>query len=530
MKCEMCDNQAVFAFIGTKNGQEETFYGCKEHFLDMISTKVNEQGYQFVQTFPIKEEIVPQAVPQAIPQAIPQAVVPPKVVPQVMDAEKTTVKNDDVVGTDAASGRDISGTGKLRAMVDEAEAVASGFTLAKPLYSIGTKVIDVGVQNFRRSREEFEAKPKVIEACDAFLARIEQEKRRDSIVRMNEICMLPNGRLTKIQDDRVKNGSVVLASAKTLGQLMAKSALESTGVGYLESCPTLLRAHNVNHWMSVTDPGREIKLRMRKIVNEGIVTDDSEVYAVVSPSYATFDADKIASIVKSVCPEDARAEVLYDGYRTRINVTFHSDIKPEDCVTGELFKAGIIVKTSDTGDGSIQVSAFVERNLCLNLIVIDQAVQNVVRRRHKGDQDIIAEIVENGIQSAYGKIEGFVKKWGFANKEDLLTNTIDLEIKNDAMSPKHSLTSELFMAGLFNGMIERELVTVKGKRDDAIDNLVSAWNKEPMLTRAGAINAVTRYAHEVEQNSPWDEDVLQEEAGKLLFSNQPLPWLMVKQD
>ena len=546
-KCIQCDNDAEMCFVGEKEGVEFNFYACKEHFLDMISNKVNDEGYAYKGTFSLEESEVPQVAPQA-PQEVPQAVLQdvsqedsqenlqapqmplqaPQEVPKLALPPSPEPLAEDVVGVDQRSGREISGRGKLRAMIDEAEAKAAGFTLETPLYSIGTKVVDIGIQNFKRSRQEFESKPKIVEACNSLIQQIEREKRRDAIVSLNEVCMLPDGRLTSIKNNQINKGSVVLSSPKTLGQLMSRSSLETTSTDYLKNCPTILRAHNVNYWLSKSD-NKEVKFRLRKIVDGSEFLDD-ELYAVVGTTYSTFDVDRIAEIVKEVCSEDARAEIVYDGYKTRINVTFHSDIKPEECVTGELFKAGIIIKTSDTGEGSIHVSSFVERNLCLNLIVIDHAVQNVVRRRHKGDPDVIAEVVRTGIESAYGKIGGFVSKWGFANKENLRDSTVDLEHNNNSDSPKMNIASELFMAGLFNGMIDRELITVRGKKTEAITNLLSAWEKEPATTKAGAINAITRYAHESDQNSPWDEDTLQEQAGEILFSDKPLPWLMVRDE
>ncbi len=551
--CEKCNSAANHGVRLSKNNTEENFYGCTEHYLSIISDKVNS-GYDFVGGFNVIPEAVenkpvqtveskPVQIVESVPEVVAEVmteVVPvpsrvvlsnfspvieaPIVLTPVEEVAKPVLKLvEKAPEIDEKSGREISQTGKLRAVIDASEAELSGFALKHTLYSVGTKVVDVGVENFKRSRQEFEKKPTVSDACATLIEKIQSEQRRDKITRVNEVGMLPDGRITKVQNNQFGRSSIVLAHPKTLGQLMMRSGLNNTGTGYLESCPPLLRAQNVNHWLATSDPKSELKLRMRKVMNKGVL--DDEIYAVVGPNYSTFDADKIAQIVSDVCPKDGRAEVVYDGFKTRISVEFHSDIKPEECVAGELFKAGIIIKTSDTGDGAIKVQAFVERNLCLNLIIIDQAIQTVVKRRHTGDRDTIAEVINRGIEAANKKIEGFVKRWGFANKEDLLKNSIDLEHKSDAQSPRFSLSHELFMAGLFNGMIDQELITVKGKKETAIENLLDAWSHEPQVTRAGAINAITRYAHESEQSSPWDEDVLQEEAGRILFSNRPLPWL-----
>jgi len=43
-------------------------------------------------------------------------------------------------------------------------------------------------------------------------------------------------------------------------------------------------------------------------------------------------------------------------------------------------------------------------------------------------------------------------------------------------------------------------------------------------SRAAAVNAITRWAHEI-NDDPWREDELQSAAGALLASKKPLPYL-----
>ena len=63
------------------------------------------------------------------------------------------------IRTDEQSGARISKKGKLRAFLDEAEAIAAGFSLEPPIYALGTVVNETGVENFKRSRLEFVAMP-----------------------------------------------------------------------------------------------------------------------------------------------------------------------------------------------------------------------------------------------------------------------------------------------------------------------------------------------------------------------------------
>lgn len=124
---------------------------------------------------------------------------------------------------------------------------------------------------------------------------------------------------------------------------------------------------------------RRVALRTR--ATDG---DEREVFAVVGPRYTPHDIDQVAAQVSAAVPHDARADVLYDGYRARMNVLFHSDIRPDRCVAGEIFKAGILVTTADEGSGAIRISPEVWRNLCRNLIILDYARVPVATRRPSG--------------------------------------------------------------------------------------------------------------------------------------------------
>jgi len=526
-----CSSVAEHVLIVTKEEKEYKFYGCKNHFMDVCAYYINNGGYSFKGT-----EVLQQDVSSVTPISSPpvevklEPVEPPKVlwpasaivpvVPAPVMSAPAPVAPIVVPSKNEGRGTAIDEIGRMRVMIDQAEISEAGFAMRPSLHSIGTKITKSDAEDFRRSREKWEARPKVAEACDVLVETIKKEDRQDIIWPMPDIYMMPDGRIGR----ESKQGSIILANSKILGQLMNRSVLETTGRGYLERCPPALRAMNVNSWLKMTSNNVESKLRTRKITN------DREIFGVVSPRYSVFDVDEIAVIVKEVCPSDARAEIIYNGFNTRINITFHTDINPEDAVAGEIFKAGISVKTSDDGTGAIKVAAYVERSVCLNLIIFDTAIQQAINRRHTGDESVIAEIIRKGIRSANDKVGVFAKKWGVANKEQLVACTVDLEhLKNDELSPRFSLSHELFMAGLFNGLMERELVAVKCKREKTVENLVEAWQKEPAMTRAGMVNAITRFAHESEQKDPWMEDTLQSQAGNLLFRSQPLPWLLPKE-
>ena len=492
--CKTCGVIAIHKAIFSNpfdNDSQVLIHGCDQHFSDIISSHI-VIGLKLISAVSdVKDQI------------------------QIISVQQPAIETTKVVS-------DINEEGKLRAVIDEALAKEAGFSLAPPVWAIGTSVNETGIKNFKRSREEYENLPLTIDAMDSLIDRVKSEGREEAIISSNEIMMLPNGLLTRTIDKKIHPEGYKI-SVDALVRFL--SLLSVKKPQYLEYCPAILRAINVNHW-TMGVKARDVKLRLRKNTDEdGNIYN--EVFGVTSPGYTSFDTDIIASIVRDNIPEDARAEVIYDGIKSKISILFHTDVKPEDCVAGEIFKLAVIITTNDVGGGAIDVRAAAYRNLCKNLIIIDVATKNVAKKNHIGDVNEIYRVVEAGIRNAYASVKPFAEKWSSASKESLQDITIDLE-HEQSHSAKFSISEQLFIAGLMNGLIERELVTVTGNKKEAINNLVDAWGHEPQMTRTGLVNGITRYAHESSQLDPFAETILEEQAGNILFQKKPLPWLQVQ--
>lgn len=435
-----------------------------------------------------------------------------------------------------------------RSVADLESAMAQGFAPARTLYERGTAVNSTGVDNARRSRLEHNAKPTVAQYCEDFIGAIKAEARTDtapfatSSIRMDAEGMLavPN------QDARM------VVEPRALQGLIAR--IGCGGAAYLaEHCPPKLRAINVNNQAKFLE---ELEASMHAEAFARAVRDGKPVpaadpsmtvlrtrlnqgtrvgFAAVSDSYTAFDVDRIAEALRLAAPADARGTVTYDGTRARFEVVFHSDVQAEDYVCGEFFKAAVIIRANDTGNGGISGSAALFQNLCLNLIVIDEASKPVFNLRHVGSVEALASKFRAGFDSAIAQIKPFLNRWGYAVHEDV-------RVRSQATtSDEIPLSIEEALPGFFNALIERELVPVrtgnsKEVRKQALADFGAMYardesvaTRDGIITRAGIVNAVTRYAHEVNQD-PWLEDELQAAAGALLIGRKggnpdPLPYI-----
>lgn len=426
----------------------------------------------------------------------------------------------------AGGSRGLSAEGARRATEDEVAAAEAGWSLAPPVYQIGSLLNSWGVGNFRASRCEHDAKPGK-EALDKLIGLVKAEDRTDHVTKVPAITMLPDGRIRRQVGLDVK-GMPVLGKALPITERALSGIgthITPGGAGYLKACPTDLRATNVNHWtkegfredaratekaMEAWEEGgrkgpqpapvmvpKEVTLRTR--INA--TAKEREIFAVVGPRYGKHDIDDIAAQIMAspAIPADAKYDVIYDGYKARIDVLFHTDIQPEKAVAGEIFKAGLLIKTADDGSGSIQISAQVWRNLCLNLIIIDHAKDLVTRRKHFGSG--IEADVEAGIATAMGKVKHFADKWSEATMEKVLE--------------KYGVHD---VEAVFRGLVFNKVVHVSGvKPEDMFDRLMRAYQAEPGYGKDAIVNAVTRAAHTEEWGRWTDVEDMERTGGALLF-------------
>lgn len=449
----------------------------------------------------------------------------------------------------ARRGVTVDQAGAARSQADVDALRAAGFAPAEPLYTRGTMVVDLGVENARESRLEHEAKPLVADMCTDLIAKVEGERRRDVVLEAREIQMLPNGVLHA-------PGTSFLPTRITPNAFDSLCTRLGYGGGaYLRRCSPELRSLNVNIWQGVIKERerQEDAVRSREIaehmqsggalksapephqaqrvrLRERDRADGPEIWAAVSPSYTAFDMDKIAAAIKLASPGDARGTVAYDGERGLFEVMFHSDVKPERYVAGEVFKAGVIVRADDTGGGSVRVSAAAWQNLCLNLIIIDRCGREIARLRHIGSVEQLATKFRSAYAKALDSLSHFLKAWNVACEEDVRARIV---------ASGTSLPTDRWevLKGVFNGLLAGPVKVRGSKREETIEALIACWEADESgatqlydgITRAAVVNAFTRFAQQL--TDPWAQDEVQRSAGALLWgrrSNQapaPLPFV-----
>lgn len=419
-------------------------------------------------------------------------------------------------------GRTVDSEGALRSEIDRSGAMAAGFAPAQPYYRRGTMVLDAGVERARELRLAFDDMPDVDEAVADLIERVNDEHRRD------EPNVVANLRMYGDGDLRAESGERLVINERAFPQFCARTL--GGGGDYLRRCWPELRARNVNQWMSrfaeeekakreadgaEFQPNRVV-LRTRDC--EGAST--REVFATVSENYTPFDVDKIAASVDLAMPQGAKMRVVYDGFKARIDVLFHSTVQPEKYVAGEFFRAGLTIRTDDTAGGSVVGHAFVEQNLCLNLVLIDRAAIPLFSLRHIGSVSRLADDFRAGLRRAEESLRHFIVQWGYAQRDDLVA----MAERAGEFGDERPVTLTEMFAGFARGAVKRELVPLPMRRGETVAQLRHMFEQDVsgdgpragLVTRAGLVNAFTRYAHSVEPD-PFKAHEIEQAASALLW-------------
>jgi hypothetical protein len=392
-----------------------------------------------------------------------------------------------------------------RAEQDYQTALKSGFSPKQPLYRLGTPVNEWGRNNLKLSRQRWEENPLTQDDCDKHIELIRKEEREDHKYNLKDFYMTIAGQLDGpeiLVPTQWSLRQMLLRSRVVTNELTSEAVLDAADyVSNLRS-PLKLRKDICNYYFG--NSKRDGWFRTRK----NPAGQERELYSVVSDRYnRSCTTDNLLTIIRDKLDENrnipSRSETTYDGDRLQMDIVYHTFIKPEDCVAGEIFQSGIRITTNDNGSERIRISPFVLRNLCLNLIVIDRAEQNIEISHLKSS---LEDTVKEAIDSAISKISDFAENWSLACRESILDG---IYTNADPKIIIEKLVKEGY--GRIPGLSKTE-VTQK---------IYNAWLKEPdeqKWSRASFVNALTLAAHTESWSNTWISSQLEENAGNLLYN------------
>jgi len=394
-----------------------------------------------------------------------------------------------------------------RAQEQEALARAQGIVLPPPVYALGTPASGERLQVMRRAWEKL---PLLSEISGEFAAQIAAEKRTEKTTDLRDLRLTPDGRLA-----RTGSSAAGLAldrrALSHLAEHLGDLAPDGAG-GYWATQPAAARANEVNRCLQSWPRGveRPLQLLVRQLGGEW------SAYNIATPSYTPYYPDKIvadlAAAVDSI-PDlrQARADLLYDGTRTRVQLINFTDISVDRGVAGEVFKTALEISTRDDRGGGLSVRLKLWRNLCLNFIILGTGEAILAKLRHIGDVALLRAALVAALEKGAPMLAAWLKVFSDARRVELPS----------AFEPVDALS---VLAAAREGMKPAQArIAVPGVSPAGmLGRLQAAYNREPEPTVAGLANAVSRAAHESALPTIWASESLEEQAGRLLADPQSL--------
>lgn len=382
---------------------------------------------------------------------------------------------------------------RIRIEEDDRLAQKIGLSLPPPLFTVGTPVIQMGVDNFKLSRQEWSSMPPARDAAKSLSALIRAEERMDYTFHPSTLKAV-DGEIELPDGNRFK---MTKRGLRQLGHAVGPDG--SHAGAYLSAVDPDVRDYALNRHFQNSTKKNPVKLRTFQN-DEG----ERSIFATVGHNFPDYDSYKVLDSIANILPKDARTEITYDGDGGTLSfdVLYHSDLDPTKAAAGEIFKVGFRLRTADNGSSSYKVSLLAYRNLCLNFIVIGSATLDLVKLMHKGEVSRLEDLLTTNVALAVEKISVFGDKWNSARSEVV-------PFENEAQ------LREIYLNLLTSGKLK-----IKGNKEKIADNLMLAWNFEKGNTKADVVNAVTRMAH-ISGWSPseWTDSVDAEEAaGELLYT------------
>lgn len=356
-------------------------------------------------------------------------------------------------------------------------------------YKPGTTVIDLGYENLRTARRDWESMPFTEDACTTIIEAIRAEGRRDVTVRVGDLSVTDAGVF-------LVNGEATPMEPHAYSTLLARiSGTHAAGTGplfpsaarYLMQLPPDERAWNLRKGLARANSNDNLVFRMHQ------VWGDEQALAVVSDGYEAYDADKVADAIRTlVMGKGYRGEAGYEAGSTNLNVeaTYHVDAKKlVDFAAGDVTQLGYRFRSNDAGGGSINGGSMGRWNGCLNYIVIEEGAGSTFRVIHRGNVAALVGDMMKGLTRMQPVFDRFAKRWGVLRGKPIRS----VKLWGSAFTTGRDALSYIVKEGKLDD------VGVSG--DKLTKFLHDAWEREaitsgPDDSLARVMAAITRAAHE----------------------------------
>ena len=425
-----------------------------------------------------------------------------------------------------------------RIKATRAAVARAGLAYGETWFEDGKILYPDGTAAARRMLAEVTSLPLASTALAKLAARVAGEARRDvSVTDVTEITMNEAGALVipGVSAPVVPEVGAWQTLASRCGIVLTEPFMRARDLA--NPAPVVAGlAGTFNAWQGCHKAERPADAKPRTgVVGLRDVDGITRMFRFVSERYAKdIGIDVIARLIAEVCEADGIdpfAAIAYDGTRVQIDLTFPTSVDPGDFGVGELWKIQARIRSADDGSGGVGLALGLHFARCRNFSQ-SMTETTLLSARHLGDSAVIAANLRAALREAHVRVQPLIAAWGYAKSDNLIDHLpANSPVKGAGVSG--GVPIEEAIPGFFRAILAtREAVPVLSSR--ATPKLVEAWKADDgpggpssgIITRAGVVNAMTRYAHT--EADPWDRAGIERLASAYLDPTRQIGWLPEK--
>lgn len=242
-------------------------------------------------------------------------------------------------------------------------------------------------------------------------------------------------------------------------------------------------------------------------------TLDGQVRAFLSDRYRRLDNDDLAQVILPVLGEIPDVQFpSCEVTDTRLYIKALAPRVQAEVKPGDIVQAGVIVKNSEVGLGSLSIEGLIFRLVCSNGMVSGDAVRRYhVGRQVEGDDaayEIFADETMRADDRAFWlKIRDMTRAAVSESRFQTVVHRLRLSTDTPELANPTAGVTE----------IAKRFALTEAERESVLQHLIRGGD----LTQYGAINAVTRAAQDVES---YDRSVELETFGGAMLNTEPSWW------
>ena len=257
---------------------------------------------------------------------------------------------------------------------------------------------------------------------------------------------------------------------------------------------------NFNYWFENTPQQQMVR------------TLDGTARAFLSDKYKRVDNDEIAQVVLPILIDNGYEVISTAITDSKVYIKARLPKLEREVTEGDVVQAGVTISNSEVGHGSVNVSPFIYRLICLNGMVVNDSRLN---SRHLTSSQATIDGVFEVLSDEAKELDNRAL---LAKVKDVVLSTSD-EVRFNQNVEKMTEATEIKIKKPKKviEVLENRFDLTKNEGEDILQNLINRDDKQPTANVWSVVNSITALGNTIEDYDRGTK--MQEIGGRLL--NEP---------